>query len=79
MLSILKLFKILVIGSILIFLFTCRGNSATVNTLFIGVFISWIVIQIKESKSLPALDTLFVMQMLSETTMIVLGVIMLVI
>lgn len=75
--TILKIFKILIIVSIVTFILTCSSNSAMLNIAFVSFLLAWIVIQIKESKNLSALDYLFVLQILSEIAMIVLGILML--
>jgi hypothetical protein len=75
--TIFKLFKILIVASIIIFVFTCTSNSSTLNIAFIAILLAWIVIQIKESRTLPAFDSLFVMQILCEIAMIALSIVML--
>ncbi len=73
-----KLFQILILQSIIIFVVTCTKNSATLNISFIAILITWLVIQYKGSKTLPTFDSIFVKQVLCEIVMIVLSVKMLI-
>jgi len=71
-----KIFKLLIVVSIFVFIFSILHNPLTLNIIFVLTLVSWIIIQVIESKSPPAFDILLILQILSEIFMIVLSLIM---
>ena len=76
-LKFLKLIKITILFSVLLFVITFTRNSSSINIFYISTLVFWLIIQYLESITPPRFDLLFIFQILSEITMIVLSIIVL--